>query len=129
MLKSISLRFHAPRPTSWLVVLLLVMAFAALPAVAQDRRSHVISVLKDQAVAIGTITSVLTAPDTFEALRELPLDWVFIDMEHGPFDPKAVRSTVESFRTPYHTIPVTPIFRIPANCSEVSSTNGCSDRC
>jgi hypothetical protein len=56
MLKSISLRFHAPRPTSWLVVLLLVMAFAALPAVAQDRRSHVISVLKDQAVAIGTIT-------------------------------------------------------------------------
>ena len=72
---------------------------------------------------------VLTAPDTFEALRELPLDWVFIDMEHGPFDPKAVRSTVESFRTPYHTIPVTPIFRIPANCSEVSSTNGCSDRC
>jgi 2-keto-3-deoxy-L-rhamnonate aldolase RhmA len=100
-----------------LVVLLL---FTALPAIAQDRRSHVISVLKDRGVAI-TITSVLTAPATFEALREFPLDWVFIDMEHGPFDPKALRSIVESFRTPYDTIPVTPIVRIPANCSEVDS--------
>jgi 4-hydroxy-2-oxoheptanedioate aldolase len=78
-------------------------------------------VLEDQGVAIGTITSVLTAPETFEALREFPLDWVFIDMEHGPFDPKALRSIVESFRTPYDTIPVTPIVRIPANCSEVES--------
>jgi hypothetical protein len=97
MSQSISFGFRAPRPTSWLVVLLL---FAALPAIAQDRRSHVISVLKDQAVAIGTITSVLTAPETFEALREFPLDWVFIDMEHGPFDPKALRSIVESSGRP-----------------------------
>lgn len=119
MSKSISFAFHAPRPTFWLVVLMLVGAFAALPAVAQDRRSHVISVLEDQGVAIGTITSALAAPGTFEALRELPLDWVFIDMEHGPFDPTAVRSIIASFRAPDDTFPVTPIVRIPANCSEV----------
>jgi 4-hydroxy-2-oxoheptanedioate aldolase len=119
MFRSISFRFRAPRPTINLLVLIFLVAFAALPAVAQDRRSHVISVLEDQGVAIGTITSALAAPGTFEALRELPLDWVFIDMEHGPFDPTAVRSIIASFRAADGTFPVTPIVRIPANCSEV----------
>lgn len=115
----ISSGFCAFRATSRLVVLLLVVGFAALPAAAQDRRSHVISVLQNDGVAIGTITSALAEPGTYEALRELPLDWVFIDMEHGPFDPTAVRSIIASFRTPDGTFPVTPIVRIPANCSEV----------
>jgi 2-keto-3-deoxy-L-rhamnonate aldolase RhmA len=119
MSKSIFLGFRAPRPTLWLVVLIVVVAFAALPAVAQDRRSHVLSVLEDRCLAVGHITSALAAPGTFEALRELPLDWVFIDMEHGPFDPKTVRSIIASFSSPAGTFPVTPIFRIPANCSEV----------
>jgi 4-hydroxy-2-oxoheptanedioate aldolase len=107
------------RATSRLLVLLLVVGFAALPAAAQDRLSHVISVLQNDGVAIGTITSALAEPGTYEALRELPLDWVFIDMEHGPFDPTAVRDIIASFRTPDGTFPVTPIVRIPANCSEV----------
>lgn len=115
----ISSGFCAFRATSRLLVLLLVVGFAALPAAAQDRRSHVISVLQNDGVAIGTITSALAEPGTYEALRELPLDWVFIDMEHGPFDPTAVRSIIASFRTPDGTFPVTPIVRIPANCSEV----------
>lgn len=115
----ISSSCRAFRATSRLLVLLLVVGFAALPAAAQDRLSHVISVLQNDGVAIGTITSALAEPGTYEALRELPLDWVFIDMEHGPFDPTAVRSIIASFRTPDGTFPVTPIVRIPANCSEV----------
>lgn len=115
----ISSGFCAFRAKSRLLVLLLVVGFAALPAAAQDRRSHVISVLQNEGIAIGTITSALAEPGTYEALRELPLDWVFIDMEHGPFDPTAVRSIIASFRTPDGTFPVTPIVRIPANCSEV----------
>jgi 4-hydroxy-2-oxoheptanedioate aldolase len=115
----ISSGYCAFRATSRLLVLLLVVGFAALPAAAQERLSHVISVLQNDGVAIGTITSALAEPGTYEALRELPLDWVFIDMEHGPFDPTAVRSIIASFRTPDGTFPVTPIVRIPANCSEV----------
>jgi 4-hydroxy-2-oxoheptanedioate aldolase len=119
MSQSISFGLRAQRPALWLVALMVGVAFAALPAVAQDRRSHVISVLEDQCLAIGHITSALAAPGTFEALRELPLDWVFIDMEHGPFDPTTVRSIIASFSAPAGTFPITPIVRIPANCSEV----------
>jgi 4-hydroxy-2-oxoheptanedioate aldolase len=119
MSASISSGFRVLSVTSRLLVLLLVVGLAALPAAAQDRRSHVISVLETNGVAIGTITSALAAPGTFERLRELPLDWVFIDMEHGPFHPTAVRGILASFRADDGTFPVTPIVRIPANCSEV----------
>jgi len=129
MSASVSSSFRALRPTSRLLVLLLGMSFAALPAVAQDRLSHVISVLEADGVAIGTITSALAAPGTYETLRDLPLDWVFIDMEHGPFDPTALRSILASFVAPDGTVPVTPIVRIPANCSEVEFTSGYSSRC
>jgi 4-hydroxy-2-oxoheptanedioate aldolase len=98
-----------------IVALMIVASFA----LAQERRNHAISVLEGGGVAVGTITNALAAPGTFEALRELPLDWVFIDMEHGPFDPGAVRNIIAAFRRPDGTFPVTPIFRIPANCSEV----------
>jgi 4-hydroxy-2-oxoheptanedioate aldolase len=40
-------------------------------------------------------------------------------MEHGPFDPSQVRNIIAAFRAPDGSFPVTPIFRIPANCSEV----------
>jgi 4-hydroxy-2-oxoheptanedioate aldolase len=100
--------------------LLLATTFAASPAMAQQRKSHVISVLERGGAAVGFITNSLAAPGTYEQLRAVPgLDWVFIDMEHGPFDPSQVRNIIAAFRAPDGTFPVTPIFRIPANCSEV----------
>lgn len=101
-------------------LLTLIMLFAASTAFAQQRKSHVISVLERGGAAVGFITNSLAAPGTYEQLRAVPgLDWVFIDMEHGPFDPSQVRNIVTAFRAPDGTFPVTPIFRIPANCSEV----------
>lgn len=99
---------------------MLAVALAGSPALAQQRKSHVISVLEGGGAAVGFITSSLAAPGTYEQLRAVPgLDWVFIDMEHGPFDPSQVRNIITAFRAPDGTFPVTPIFRIPANCSEV----------
>ena len=77
-----------------------------------------ISVLERGGAAVGFITSALAPAGTYEALRELPLDWVFIDMEHSPFDPMSVRAIVSAFRRADGSFPVTPIFRVPANCSE-----------
>ena len=71
-----------------LAVLVLLAVFAASPALAQTRKSHVISVLERGGAAVGFITNSLAAPGTYKQLRAVPgLDWVFIDMEHGPFDP------------------------------------------
>jgi 4-hydroxy-2-oxoheptanedioate aldolase len=99
---------------------LLLAAIAASPVAAQQRKNHAIDVLARGGVAVGFITSTLAAPGTYEQLRAVPgLDWVFIDMEHGPFDPSQVRNIVAAFRAPDGSFPVTPIFRIPANCSEV----------
>ena len=103
-----------------LAVLVLLAVFAATPALAQTRKSHVISVLESGGAAVGFITNSLAPPGTYEELRAVPgLDWVFIDMEHGPFDPSQVRNIIAAFRAPDGTFPVTPIFRVPANCSEV----------
>ena len=96
----------------------LAAALAASPALAQ-RKSHVISVLERGGAAVGFITNSLAAPGTYEQLRAVPgLDWVFIDMEHGPFDPSQIRNIIAAFRASDGSFPVTPIFRIPANCSE-----------
>lgn len=106
--------------SKFVTAVLLAAAVVASPALAQQRKSHAISVLEGGGVAVGFITNSLAAPATYEQLRQVPgLDWVFIDMEHGPFDPSQVRNIVAAFRAPDGTFPVTPIFRIPANCSEV----------
>jgi 4-hydroxy-2-oxoheptanedioate aldolase len=103
-----------------LAALLLLAAFAASPATAQVRKSHVISVLEQGKAAVGFITNSLAPAGTYQQIRDVPgLDWVFIDMEHGPFDPSQVRNIVTAFRAADGSFPVTPIFRIPANCSEV----------
>ena len=103
-----------------LAVLVLLAGVLAAPAEAQPRKSHAIDVLARNGAAVGFITNSLAAPGTYEALREVPgLDWVFIDMEHGPFDPSKVRDIVAAFRRADGSFPVTPMFRIPANCSEV----------
>jgi 4-hydroxy-2-oxoheptanedioate aldolase len=99
--------------------LMLATALVASPALAQ-RKSHVISVLEQGKAAVGFITNSLAPAGTYQQIRDVPgLDWVFIDMEHGPFDPSQVRNIVTAFRAADGSFPVTPIFRIPANCSEV----------
>jgi hypothetical protein len=44
---------------------------------------------------------------------------VFIDMEHGPFEPRTLRDIVLAFRAADGTFPITPIVRVAANCSEI----------
>src|SRR5262245_1902241 len=106
--------------TQWTALALLVTSLATVtPAAAQNRMNHMIAVLEGGGVAIGTIISGLTPMGTMEALRVLPLDWVFIDMEHGPFEPRTLRDIVLAFRAPDGTFPITPIVRIPPNCTEV----------
>jgi len=112
MSKSVSV---ARRIGASLAVLALGTALS-MPAVA--RKNHAIEVLSQNGAAIGFITSALAPAGDYEALRELPLDWVFIDMEHSPFDPMSVRAIIAKFQRPDGSFPVTPIFRIPANCSE-----------
>lgn len=121
MARSISSVLHPAQRTWWLpaIVLLVVTAVAAPPVAAQNRLNHMIDVLENGGVAVGTIISALTPLSTIEALRALPLDWVFIDMEHGPFEPRTLRDMVVNFRAPDGRFPITPIARIPANCSEV----------
>ncbi len=109
---------------AWVLALaaltLLGTVFQAPPAAAQQRKNHAIDVLARHGTAVGFITNSLAAPGTYEQLREVPgLDWVFIDMEHGPFDPSQVRNIIAAFRRADGSFPVTPLFRIPANCSEV----------
>jgi len=100
-------------------VFALAIACAASPALAQ-RKNHAISVLERGGAAVGFITNSLAGTATYQQLRDVPgLDWVFIDMEHGPFDPSQVRNIIAAFRAGDGSFPVTPIFRIPANCSEV----------
>jgi 4-hydroxy-2-oxoheptanedioate aldolase len=106
---------------SLLAVALLVVAALVSPVEAQSRLNHMIHVFGSGGVAVGTIISALTPLSTIEALRALPLDWVFIDMEHGPFEPRTLRDIVINFQAADGTFPITPIVRIPANCSEVQN--------
>jgi 4-hydroxy-2-oxoheptanedioate aldolase len=121
MARSIGSVLHPAQRTWWLpaIVLVLVIAIVAPPVAAQNRLNHMINVLEQGGVAVGTIISALTPLSTIEALRALPLDWVFIDMEHGPFEPRTLRDIVVAFQAADGTFPITPIVRIPANCSEV----------
>lgn len=103
-----------------IAAVVITVALATSPAFAQSRKSHVISVLERGGTALGFITNSLAGTATYEQLRAVPgLDWVFIDMEHGPFDSSQVRNIIAAFRAADGSFPVTPIFRIPANCSEV----------
>lgn len=102
------------------VRLLAVVLLVASSSVFAQRKSHVISVFERGGAAVGFITNSLAAPGTYQQLRDVPgLDWVFIDMEHGPFDSSQIRNIVTAFRAADGSFPVTPIFRVPANCSEV----------
>lgn len=116
---SLPLRKVAGR-TRWLptIVALALAAVVVEPAAAQSRLNKMIDVLANNGVAVGTISSNRDI-SVIQALRALPLDWVFIDMEHSPFDPTVARSVIANFRAPDGTFPVTPLLRIPANCSEV----------
>jgi 4-hydroxy-2-oxoheptanedioate aldolase len=106
-------------PPAAVALLIAIVVGIATPAAAQTRMNHMIAVLDAGGVAVGTIISALTPMSTIEALRVLPLDWVFIDMEHGPFEPRTLRDIVLAFRAPDGTFPITPIVRVPPNCSEV----------
>jgi 4-hydroxy-2-oxoheptanedioate aldolase len=123
MARSIGSLLHGTvaQRTWWLlaIVLLVVVTVAVPPVKAQNRLNHMISVLQSGGVAVGTIISALTPLSTIEALRVLPLDWVFIDMEHGPFEPRTLRDIVLAFRAADGTFPITPIVRVAANCSEI----------
>lgn len=104
----------------WLpAVALLAVAAPLSPVAAQGRLNHMIDVLANGGVAIGANVNALTPLSTIEALRALPLDWVFIDMEHGPFEPRTLRDFVLTLRAPDGSFPVTPIVRVAANCSEI----------
>jgi 4-hydroxy-2-oxoheptanedioate aldolase len=98
--------------------ILVLAAIAATPAAGQTRLSQAISALESGKVAVGTIINSNVSLAAIEALRALPLDWVFIDLEHAAYEWPTVRSVIANFRAPDGSFPVTPIVRIPPNCSE-----------
>jgi 4-hydroxy-2-oxoheptanedioate aldolase len=110
-------------PVRWTIVAVVVAATLAWPAVdvaAQQRLNGTIEVIADGGAAFG-IFSGDRSLDNARSLSRSDLDFIFFDMEHGPFDVETLRLFLLGMTdkgaiasTGSLRMNTTPIVRIPA---------------
>ena len=105
-------------------ITLLTASLLSFPLVAADRLNQTIAVLESGGAAFG-IFSGDRSPSNARRLARSDLDYVFIDMEHGPYDAESLQqflfamtdkaAIAESGSVAMNT---TPIVRLPINGRE-----------
>ncbi|MEM6708756.1 MAG: aldolase/citrate lyase family protein [Pseudomonadota bacterium] len=108
--------------------LVLTALISALPVsgFAAERLNHTISVLESGGAAFG-IFSGDRSPSNARRLARSDLDYVFIDMEHGPYDAESLQQFLFAMtdkaaiaESGSLTMNTTPIVRLPINGREMN---------
>lgn len=104
----------------------LFAAVAATTTLAAERLNHTISVLESGGAAFGIFSGDRSASNA-RSLARSDLDYVFIDMEHGPYDAESLQQVLfamtdkaEIAKTGSLKMNTTPIVRIPVNGREMN---------
>lgn len=108
-----------------LIVLLLSPLLAPAPSEAQERLNRTVETLAEGQAVFGIFSGDQSVANA-RALARSGLDYVFIDMEHNPWDVETLRlfllgmtDRAEIARTGSLQMAVTPIVRIPQNGGEM----------
>ena len=102
----------------------LCLLLGAAGALAADRLNHTIAVLEDGGAAFGIFSGDRSASNARRLARS-DLDYVFIDMEHGPYSAESLQQFLFAMtdkaaiaKSGKLTMNTTPIVRLPINGRE-----------